>query len=45
MIDAILTNTLLAQVSRALLERVSLAQTTAKIDITVDGVDFKYSFA
>ncbi|HEY0686702.1 MAG TPA: type VI secretion system ATPase TssH [Steroidobacter sp.] len=45
MIDAILTNTLLAQVSRELLERVSLGQPTSQIGITVDGVDFKYSFA
>jgi type VI secretion system protein VasG len=45
MIDAILTNTLLAQVSRQLLERVSQAQTTSSIGIAVDGVDFKYSFA
>lgn len=45
MIDAILTNTLLAQVSRELLERVSLAQPTSRIGIAVEGVDFKYSFA
>jgi hypothetical protein len=45
MIDAILTNTLLAQVSRELLERVSRSEATARIDVSVTGSDFQYSFA
>jgi type VI secretion system protein VasG len=45
MIDAILTNTLLAQVSRELLERVSRSQLTAQIGVTVADSDFKYAFA
>ena len=45
MIDAILTNTLLAQVSRELLERVSQSQPTSSIGVSVAGGDFKYAFA
>ena len=45
MIDAILTNTLLAQVSRELLERVSQGQATSQIGVAVEGTEFKYSFA
>src|SRR5690606_27314360 len=45
MIDAILTNTLLAQVSRELLERMSQSLPTSQISVTVDGTDFKYAFA
>ncbi len=45
MIDAILTNTLLAQVSRELLERVSHSQPTSSIGVSVDGGEFKYAFA
>ncbi len=45
MIDAILTNTLLAQVSRELLERVSQSQPTSSIGVSVDAGEFKYAFA
>ena len=45
MIDAILTNTLLAQVSRELLERTSRAQPTTQIGVSVDAGEFKYAFA
>jgi type VI secretion system protein VasG len=45
MIDAILTNTLLAQISRSLLERMSQSLTTSQISVTVDGSEFKYAFA
>src|SRR5512138_756320 len=45
MIDAILTNTLLAQVSRELLERVSRSQPTSSIGVAVDAGEFKYAFA
>ncbi|PZN33587.1 MAG: type VI secretion system ATPase TssH, partial [Proteobacteria bacterium] len=45
MIDAILTNTLLPQVSRELLERTARAEPTARIAVTVADGDFAYTFA
>ena len=45
MIDAILTNTLLPQVSRAFLERISQGVTTRQIAISVKNGEFGYSFA
>ncbi len=45
MIDAILTNTLLPQVSRAFLERISQGEATHQIGISVKDGEFGYSFA
>ncbi len=45
MIDAILTNTLLPQVSRAFLERISQGVSTREIAISVNDGEFGYSFA
>ncbi len=45
MIDAILTNTLLPQVSREFLERISQGVTTREVAISVKDGDFGYSFA
>jgi type VI secretion system protein VasG len=42
MIDAILTNTLLPQVSQQLLARMSAGETTRRIEISVKGADFDY---
>ncbi len=45
MIDAILTNTLLPQVSREFLERISQGMATREVAISVKDSDFGYSFA
>ena len=45
MIDAILTNTLLAQVSREFLERISQGVATREVAISVNDGEFGYSFA
>ncbi len=45
MIDAILTNTLLPQVSREFLERISQGLGTRAVSITVEEGEFGYSFA
>ena len=44
MIDAILTNTVLPQISREFLTRMSQATATAAVTIGVAGGDFEYSF-
>lgn len=44
MIDAILTNTLLATLSRELLERIALGQLTRSIAVSTAGQQFSYAF-
>ena len=45
MIDAILTNTLLPQISREFLERISQGVPTREVAISIKDNEFEYSFA
>jgi type VI secretion system protein VasG len=45
MIDAILTNTVLPQISREFLTRMREDRPVRQVELGVDGDDFTYSFA
>jgi type VI secretion system protein VasG len=44
MIDAILTNTVLPQISREFLTRLSQGATTNRVTLAVESGDFRYGF-